>query len=160
LDGLQNDLIEQLYNEMYKQMMAYGFTIFRDEELAEEAVQEAFKIACSKPTELFSSGNPNGWMVKTLRNVIFNIRRERDKTSSMFVSYITLENNISSSGNAEYTDIHYSDLLNSEEYELVKMIAIQKYKMREAADVLGISLEACKKRYQRAKEKMKKILKS
>jgi len=159
LDGLQNDLIEQLYKEMYQQMMAYGLTIFKDEELAREAIQEAFKIACSKPTELFSSKNPNGWMVKTLRNVISNIKREQRKTSSMFVSYMTWEKNISLT-NTEYTDIHYSDLLDPDEYNLVKMIAIQQYKIQDAADMLGISREACKKRYQRAKEKMKKILKS
>lgn len=157
MDGLQNDLIEQLYKEMYQQMMAYGFAIFKDEELAGDAIQEAFRIACSKPAELFSSNNPKGWMVKTLRNVISNIKRDQKKTSSMFVSYMTLEKNISST-NAEFTDIHYSDLLDPDEYKLVKMIAIQQYKIQDAADVLGISREACKKRYQRAKEKMKKIL--
>jgi len=159
LDGLQNELIEQLYIDMYHPMMAYGFTIFRDEELAGDAIQETFRIACSKRTELAASDNPNGWVVKTLRNVISNIKREQRKTSSMFVSYMTLEKDFPSS-NAEYTDIHYSDLLDPDEYKLVKMIAIQEYKIQDAADMLGISREACKKRYQRAKNKMKKILES
>ena len=37
-------------------------------------------------------------------------------------------------------------------------IVIRKYSMLEAAEELGISVEACKKRVQRAKKKLQKII--
>lgn len=64
-------------------------------------------------------------------------------------------------GNSDVLDIDfmYSDLTNSEDYKLLKKIALDKYSMLEAAKEMGISVEACKKRVQRAKKKLKKVLK-
>ena len=55
-------------------------------------------------------------------------------------------------------DLIYSDLLTPEEYKLLKMVAVHGYTVREAAAEFGINIEVCKKRVQRAKKKMKKIL--
>ena len=42
--------------------------------------------------------------------------------------------------------------------QLLINIVIRKYSMLEAAEELGISVEACKKRVQRAKKRLQKII--
>lgn len=49
-------------------------------------------------------------------------------------------------------DFLYSDLIEVKEYKLLKRIALDKYSVLEAAQELGISVEACKKRIQLAKK--------
>ena len=52
----------------------------------------------------------------------------------------------------------YRDLLGSEDFKLLKKIILEKYPLSEAAEELNISVEACKKRVQRAKKKLREIL--
>lgn len=47
------------------------------------------------------------------------------------------------------------DLVNDEDYKLLKEIVLERYTIRETAQELGISVEACKKRVQRAKKTAK-----
>ena len=42
----------------------------RDHCLAEEAVQETFRIACAKADRLAESENRQGWLINTLKNVL------------------------------------------------------------------------------------------
>ena len=41
------------------------------------AVQDTFRIACTKVDELITSPNPKGWLMNTLKNVINNMKRSR-----------------------------------------------------------------------------------
>ena len=70
----QNRMIEALYLEMFDKMMAYARCSLSNESLAEEAVQETFRIACQKPDQLCQSINPRGWLVQTLKYTICNIQ--------------------------------------------------------------------------------------
>ena len=70
--------IEVLYLEMYEMLYAYARCSFSEESLAEEAVQETFRIACQKSEQLCESGNPHGWLVNTLKFTIRNMKRSRD----------------------------------------------------------------------------------
>ena len=55
-----NKLIEQLYFEMYHKLFLYAQSALRDHSLAEEAVQETFRIACAKADRLAESENRQG----------------------------------------------------------------------------------------------------
>ena len=52
-------------------------------------------------------------------------------------------------------DLLHDDLLDDEEFQLIKKIIIENKKIIEIADELGISVEACKKRIFRAKKNLK-----
>ena len=69
----QEEIIAQLYREMYRKLVVYAENALNDS-LAEEAVQDTFRIACSKYDELMNSSNPQGWLMNTLKNVIRNIK--------------------------------------------------------------------------------------
>ena len=157
LSDTQRQAIEKLYMNMYYSFSAYAQSALNDRSLAEEAVQDTFRIACAKADKFLSSPNPKGWLLNTLKYVIKNSIRSRAVLNRVVVTSIDLdENSIPGDTDIPDVDFIYSDLADSEDYILLKKIALDKYSMLEAAQELGISVEACKKRVWRAKKKLKK----
>jgi len=160
LTDTQRRAIEELYHEMFHPLLAYAKSALNDRTLAEEAVQDTFRIACAKADDFLSSPNQKGWLLNTLKNVIHNTVRSRAYLNSILVSSLDFdENTYAGDADALNLDFMYSDLADNEDYILLKKITLEKYSMLEAAQELGISVEACKKRVQRAKQKLKKRLK-
>ena len=58
----QHKKIEAFYLEMYDLLFFYARNAMENDARAEEAVQETFRIVCTKPEDLFSSPNPKGWI--------------------------------------------------------------------------------------------------
>lgn len=144
---------------MYDMLFTYAKCLLDSAALAEEAVQETFRIACSKPEDLMESPSPKGWITNTMKNVVRNMKRTHAKLTKLVVQSLSEEAYITGVCEVDdYTDIEYADLITPEEYNLIKRIALQKSSIRDAAYELGISVEACKKRVQRAKNKLKKSL--
>ena len=55
-------------------------------------------------------------------------------------------------------DVLYKDLASTEEYILIKEMVFEQKSIRELAESRGISIDACKKRVQRAKQLLRKQL--
>lgn len=159
LDDNQHRFIEELYKEMYYSLSAYALSALNDRSLAEEAVQDTFRIACAKVDNFQSSVNPKGWLYNTLKYVIKNMIRSRARLNNMIISSFDFDENIdTNNSDTSNIDLLYSDIIDSPEYKLLKKIALDKYTMLEAAQELEISVEACKKRVQRAKKKIRSHL--
>ena len=60
LNQEEEEYIERLYREMYTRLCIYAMSALGSKALAEEAVQDTFRIACIKPDGLMSSKNPRG----------------------------------------------------------------------------------------------------
>lgn len=160
LDKEQKHYIEQLYFEMYYPLSVYAQSALNDRSLAEEAVQDAFRIACAKADDLISSQNPKGWLMVTLKNVIKNMIRTRARLNHIIVASLDAGGSVPGSETDETNiDFEYADMIAKEDYCLLKKIVFEKYTMLEAASELGISVEACKKRVQRIRKKLQKKLK-
>ena len=69
--------VETLYRRMFHTLYAYALRGMSDPSLAEEAVQDTFRVACEREDKLFASDNPEGWLMNVLKNVIRSTRRER-----------------------------------------------------------------------------------
>lgn len=161
LDDNQKRFVEDMYIEMYYFLSCYARSSLQDQALAEEAVQDTFRIACAKVDDFISSPNPKGWLLQTLKYVINNMIRSRAYINNLIIS--SLDNNeiaLAKHTDESNIDILYSDIVDSEEFKLLKKISLDKHTMLEAAQEFGISVEACKKRVQRAKKKLKKYLKN
>lgn len=155
----QDKYIEKLYREMFTQLNIYAQSTLRDRSLGEEAVQDTFRIACLKIDELMASSNPKGWLMNTLKNVINNMKRSRARL--LRILFTASEVNEASFGSVNDDidpEIMYGGIIGAEEFDLLKKIVLERYSMLEAAEELGISVDACKKRLQRAKMKFKKKL--
>ena len=149
--------IEKLYREMYGLLFEYARSTLSNDSLAEEAVQDTFRIACQKPEALCDSPNPKGWLVKTLKYVISNTLRNRATASRVLQDYFSSQlNEISASDDLEKIEILYGDISKSDEFLLLKEMALDGMSHLEMARKRGIRVEACRKRIQRAKEFLRK----
>ena len=150
--------IEQLYLEMYDMLFAYARCSFAEESLAEEAVQETFKIACQKPEQLCESVSPKGWLVNTLKFTIRNMKRNRDRVQQL-LSMVEQNDFAVYSEDRLPLELMYEDISDTEDFKLLVEMAVEGKSHLEMAEVRGISVSACKKRVQRAKEKLQEKLK-
>lgn len=159
METREKQLISALYEEMYRKLLFYAQQILHDRFLAEEAVQETFRIACTKVKVLESSPNPQGWLFLTLQNAIRNMRRNQNKLAQMLI-YVSavdgLNQFVDGQADNENPDILYNDMCGSDDYELIKKFAVNKQPIAEIADELGISPNACKQRIFRAKRSLRR----
>lgn len=153
----QRQRIGELYLEIYDTLMAYARCSLDGESLAEEAVQETFRIACQKPDALCNSPNPQGWLMLTLKNTIRNIRSSRATAKRIIETYLIAQNkeNLFWEDTIQL-DVLYKNVADTEEFKLLAELAIEGRSHEEMARSRGITVSACKKRVQRAKEKLQK----
>lgn len=160
MDAAHSKMIEELYLEMYDKLMAYARSLVESNALAEEAVQETFRIACQKPESVYNSPNPQGWIFITLKNTIRNIQSNQASVKRLLEMYL-----VAYAGEAAFendrisVEIIYEDIADLDEFKLLKEMAIEGKTHEEMAKSRGITINACKKRVQRAKEKLQKKLK-
>lgn len=153
----QSKQIEHLYLEMYDLLLAYARSSLKNEPLAEEAVQETFRIACMKSEDLLTSPNPKGWLINTLKNTIRNTERSRASAGQLLVAYAAVQGHESTFSEDQVSlEVTYENVAHSEEFKLIKEMAIDGKSHLEMAQARGISVDACKKRVQRAKAFLRK----
>jgi len=156
LNKEQYEFIEMHFDMMYRNLISYAMCSLNDISLSEEAVQDTFRIACSKIDLVYTSENPKGWLVNTLRNFIRNIHKSRRVLNKYFVSVMDLEEIEDSKNYADYGfELIFGDIAKSEDFKLLIKIVLDKCTMLEAANEFGITVDACKKRVQRIKKKLK-----
>lgn len=152
--------IESLYLQMFDLLFCYARASVENDCLAEEAVQETFQIACQRSEELFHSDCPEGWIVNTLKNVIRNNRRKQESAQQVLTAYLSIHTDaITYSADSIHVDLLYGNIVDMEEFELLKEMAIDGRSYQEMASKRGISIDTCRKRVQRAKEKLRKKIK-
>lgn len=156
----QRKIIEELYREMYDKLMVYACVSLDSESLAEEAVQETFQTACQKPESICDSMNPQGWLVNTLKNTIRNMKRSRTNAKRILETYMMTQlREYSIIEDRVNLNVLYENVADLEEFKLLSEMAIEGRSHEEMARSRNISISACKKRVQRAKETLQRKIK-
>ncbi|MBQ8830218.1 MAG: sigma-70 family RNA polymerase sigma factor [Oscillospiraceae bacterium] len=137
-------------------MCIYAKCRLGDDELAEEAVQETFRVACERQEQVITSENPRGWMMETLKYTIRSIMRERVYLNKLYT--ILRGEGTSDELTDENVDIMYSDIIKEEDFEMLKMIVLGNCTLKDTAEHFGITYGACRKRISRLKQRLQKIL--
>ena len=153
--------IEELYREMRDKLLFIALKNEDSRSLAEEAVQETFQIACQEADKCCSSPNPQGWLVCTLHNVISNAKKKRVNAKKLIEDYLARQ--IRESYVAEdRLDVRllYQNVADMEEFKLLSEMAIEGLSHKEMAQRRNISVNACKKRVQRAREVLQEKMKN
>ncbi len=161
MDTEQSMQIEELYFEMFDKLKTYAKSSLQSETMAEEAVQETFRIACQKPEALCQCPNPQGWLVLTLKNTIRNVRKNQAIAKRIMGQYMMAQyKEQAMSKDMVELDTLYGNLVKTEEFQLLYELAVEGKSCEEMAAARGISLAACRKRVQRARYKLqRKIVK-
>lgn len=160
MDAEQKRIIGELYQQMYDKLMVYARINLDSESLAEESVQETFHIACQKPGSVCSSMNPQGWLVNTLKNTIRNMKRNRATAKRIVDTYMIHQlRDFSVTEDMIDLNVLYENVADTEEFKLLSEMAIEGRSHEEMARARGITISACKKRVQRAKETLQRRIK-
>ena len=150
----QNNPLRQLYIEYYGYLIRFARN-FVNPDLAEDLVQETFLIAQKRLDSVLNSGNPTGWLVNTLKNVIGNTYQKR----RFIYTELIPESLVDNTGEYVYSvNDMYAGLIDEESLTLLVWVYCEDSSCQEAANRLGISLDACKKRIQRAKLALKRAI--
>lgn len=153
MNAVQSKQIESLYLEMFDKLFIYARSSLDNDALAEEAVQETFRIACQRPEKLCGSENPQGWLVLALKNTIRNMRSTRATAKRIIEKYLMVQLKEDALSEDKLSlEILYGSVADTEEFKLLSELAIEGRSHKEMAASRGISINACKKRVQRAKE--------
>lgn len=150
----QNNPLRQLYIENYAHLIRTARS-FVNADLAEDLVQETFLIAQKRLDRVVNSPNPTAWLVKTLKNVIGNTYQKR----RFIYTELIPESIVDKSGEhvLSVNDM-YAGLIDDEALSLLIWIYCEDASYQDDADRLRISLQACKKRIQRAKLALKRAI--
>ena len=152
--------IERLYLQLYPLLFEYARSSLSSDSLAEEAVQDTFRIACQKPEAMINSPNPEGWIMNTLKNVLKNTIRNQNISRRILLDYFASNiNDITVINDRVGLEILYEDVADLEEFKIVKAMALEGKSYLEMSQELGISMAACRKRMQRARETLRKKIK-
>ncbi len=161
LNDIQRAAIHRLFKTMNKILYNYALRYIRNEGYAENIVSQTFLIVCEKADEFMVSPNPQGYVFNITKNVLRSEVKAIVNGNSRFL-YIDAydkdgEFEIRDKENHFY-ETEYSDAVSPEDYEILKKLSVGNISVKELAKELGISEEACKKRVQRARNRMRKAL--
>lgn len=155
LSGEQQNRLSELYRENFVPLLCYARSILRDHDAAEDVVQETFQIACRRADQLFASENPDGWLMNTLKNILHNRKRKFHRFLQIFtVKPLDEELDITAEPPGEL-DVMIQTVLTPEEYRIYLRVIAHGELISAAARELGLSPEACKKRTQRIRAKLR-----
>lgn len=159
MNAEQNKLLDELYRKMYRFLFCYAQSALKNESLAEEAVQETFAIACRRIDRVCGSENPQGWLVETLKLVIKNLER-RQQTAQKVISDLTEYRPDLVASPEEHMNLRliYGDIADTKEFQLVYAIAVEGQSYIEIAEAAGITVPTCRKRFERAKKYLQRIV--
>lgn len=160
MNSQQKKQIGELYQEMFDKLMVYARVNLDSESLAEEAVQETFRIACQKPESICSSANPQGWVVNTLKNTIRNMKSSRATAKRIMEAYMMTQfQDLSITEDRIDLNVLYENVADTEEFKLLSEMVIEGRSHAEMARSRSITVSTCKKRVQRAKEALQRKIK-
>lgn len=160
--ALTNDqqiYLDAIYREMATSLARYALANLKNESAAEEVVQDTFRIACTKIEELMRSENPNGWLFLVLKHVIGDKQRAEKRNIRLLCTLFSMQGTEIHSPEQELDlRVLYEDLVQSEDFQILEQYYLLQKNMREIASEKGITLEACKKRIQRARMRLKQYM--
>ena len=152
-----NQRFTQLYLDMYDDLLDYAAVVLDSFPLAEEAVQETFERAFQRQEELFGSSRPDGWVMNLLKTVLAGIQDERAADCDLVQRYIAAHyRDLSSTEDSICIEVLYHDIAQTEELKLIRELALEGRSYLEMAQQRGISIPACRKRVQRAREVLRR----
>ena len=145
----------------YSKLLGIAFGALHNPYKAEEAVQQVFLIASSKPDALLSSPNPVGWLVNTLKNVIANMRRSDFADERLLAKAAALHENT-----AQEIDIDdlltietlWPDIIKTPEFQFLKLFIYDGLSDSEVAEMYGITYLACRLRKSRYRKRLRELI--
>lgn len=155
----QDRFFTAIYLDRRKSLLEFAESKLHNHAMAEEAVQQAFEIACRKIEDFQSSPNPKGWIFNAVRFVVSNVA-SRQRTERRVIVPVDEYRPDLVVAPAEPLPlrVHFGELVDSPQFRIVYEMEIVGRTLAEIAKDLGISEDACKKRAERSRKHLQKKL--
>ena len=164
----QERFIEELYYENFNKLMIFAMAKVRDQNLAQDLVQDTFHEAIRHIDTLRGHVNPGGWLMVTLK---YKIKENARKHQQYIQRFLSLESEMKINpgigavqpkqklGLDSLSLIQMiEEVLEPEEYRLLKRLTLDRAGHMEVAKEFNISVYASQKRLQRIREKLREKL--
>ena len=159
VEAAQNGHLESfaaLYQRYHSPMVALAYSLLADRDLAEDAAQETFAIACQKLGTLRHSDKFAAWLASICRNVSRSILRSKGKSTAVnFQERFENQNDEHDRRDAIREAVWK---LRRTDRELIVMRYYDGFSRAQISSVLDISPSAVNGRLVRAKRKIAKYL--
>ena len=155
------DAFAALYERYYGTMVAVAYAIVADYDMAEDAAQETFAVACRDIAKLKKTDRFGCWLTGICRNTAKQMLRRRKSTACKNISRPQQEMS-AESGNRADRNIPVEGALRQlaeRDREVIMLRYYDAMTYRQMAELLGISTDAVHGRIVRAKRKIKRFLK-
>ena len=163
----QDAFFEAIYFEHFKKLVIYARAFLRDQEKAQEIVQDVYHEAVLHIEVVMTHENPGGWLMKTLKNKLLEYERNRKKHLARFLSLdsevshqVTSPDNVmagieAAEGKSVWSIVQEN--LTEEEQYILKRIVLEGATHLQVAKERNISVYTSQKRLQRLREKLYKV---
>ncbi|MHC4330440.1 MAG: RNA polymerase sigma factor [Planctomycetota bacterium] len=160
VEAAQNGHLESfgtLYERYHSAMVALAYSVLGDRNLADDAAQETFAIACQKLDTLRRRDKFAGWLGSICRNTAWSILRSKGKSSAVSVQEPAKNQNGEENRRDAIREAVWK--LGRADRELIVMRYYDGFSQAQISNVLDISPSAVNGRLVRAKRKIAKYLK-
>lgn len=157
----RSDLVKSWYEQHHANMFRYAIRKLHNSEIAEDCIQETFRIATERVEALASHKNIGGWLMQTLKNQIALFFRSEAQKKKLYAkitekdgSYLTYIDNWASETIIDGMKDKLLAGLSEKELLLYNQFYEQKVKIREIAQRENTTEAAVKMRLMRLRNKI------
>ena len=156
-DG-DHEALKVIHKYMNRQIYAVAYAVLQDFSLSDDVVQETYIKIMEKAFSYRKGTNARAWVLAIARNIAIDYYRKRrfeceaDEITDAEMRFD--ESTVLSSMEVKKA----LDSLSDEERQIITLKIYAGLKHREIAPLLGLTTEACKKKYQRAADKLRELL--
>lgn len=146
-----------IYNETHRAVYYTALSVVKDKSLAEDVMQSCFLSVIRNAGKYKLGTNAKAWIARIARNEALNLVKRRSHEVT-----VDEQEQIALFGTQETEHGYLIELarkeLASEEFTVVMLVAVEGYKRREIAKILGVPVPTVTWKYHRAIAKLRKIL--
>ena len=156
----QDQFFTKIYKERRKPLQIYAENALGNHAMAEDAVQLAFEIGWRKIEDFQNCPQPEGWIFKSLKFVVSNMK-SRLRTERRVIAIVDeyRPDLVAAPADPLPLRVNFGELVDLPQFRIVYEMEIQGRTLAEIAKELGISEIACRKRAERARKDLQKMLK-
>lgn len=147
-----------IYDKLGRKIFMLAFSILHDKDSAEDVMQDVFLRLAAEAHTYKEKSNAIAFILTVTRNLSLNLLAKRRRDAAHQRPLESGEEIADSSAelySEKLGELGALRLLDDDERQIVVMKLDAKMKHKDIAAILGISEDACQKRYRRALEKLR-----
>lgn len=147
--------LETIYNMLGRRIYMLALSVLKDTESAKDVMQETFVRLVNGAHAYRDGSNAQAYILAVTRNLAIKLQSSRSRELSYENIDEDARGTVVIDSNKPLSALDALSLLDADDRQLVVLRLDGNMKFREIAPILGISPDACRKRYQRALSKLK-----